>query len=265
MQQPISMCHLVEANPYSAIVNNVLGTKNILDLCVSSNVSNFVLISTDKAVNPVGVMGATKRVCELLTTLASVQKRQELQFRSLRQCSGSSGSLIPTLQKQIREGGPVTVTHKDMTRYFMLIPEAVLLVLKAATISTPGDVNILKMGEPVKILDVAKNLIALHGKSEMEIPIVFTGTRPGEKLYEELYIRGDELKTEHPDILTLPNGDTEIMLHVPSELQQLEKSIDRLIQASHASSADALHILNGLIKNGHGANLKGLNDIEVDG
>ncbi len=240
--------HLVEANPYSAILNNIEGTKNLLDLCLVHDVQNFILISTDKAVNPVGVMGATKRVCELLTTLASVRSGKSYCSVRFGNVLGSSGSLIPTLQKQIQAGGPVTVTHKDMTRFFMLIPEAVLLVLKAATISSPGDINILKMGDSVKILDIAKNLIALHGKTEEEIPIVFTGTRPGEKLFEELYIRGDELKTEHPDILTLPNGDSELNLHNPNEFKKLEAKIAEMIAAAHKSDEQALKGLNDLIK-----------------
>jgi FlaA1/EpsC-like NDP-sugar epimerase len=120
---------------------------------------------------------------------------------------GSSGSLIPVLTEQINAGGPVMLTHPDMNRYFMLIPEAVSLVLMSATLSQPGDINVLKMGEPLKILDLAKSLMALMGKADGEIGIAFTGTRPGEKMFEELYLTGGELTTRHPDILTLPSGD----------------------------------------------------------
>lgn len=240
--------HLVEANPYSAILNNVYGTQQLLDLCLLNKVDEFVLISTDKAVNPVGVMGATKRICELLTTLAAIRSGKNYCSVRFGNVLGSSGSLIPTLQQQIEEGGPVTVTHKDMTRFFMLIPEAVSLVLKAATISAPGDVNILKMGEPVKILDIAKNLIALSGKTEEEIPIVFTGTRPGEKLFEELYIRGDELKTEDPDILTLPNGDSELSQFKSGGVGSIEQKINEMIVLSQQSDELALKILNELVK-----------------
>lgn len=240
--------HLVEANPYSAIMNNVQGTKNLLDLCLLYSIKNFVLISTDKAVNPVGVMGATKRVCELLTTLAAIKSGRNYSSVRFGNVLGSSGSLIPTLQEQIRKGGPVTVTHKDMTRFFMLIPEAVSLVLKAATIATPGDINILKMGEPVKILDIAKNLIALSGKTEKDIHIVFTGARPGEKLFEELYIRGDELKTEHPDILTMPNGDSELLPHVSKESALLEEKINEMIHHLIDTDGKSLTILNDLMK-----------------
>ena len=202
--------HLVEINPYSAILNNIQGTWNLLKASMHSSVESFVLISTDKAVNPGGIMGATKRVCELLVTTFAVRTGKAYSSVRFGNVLGSSGSLIPTLEKQVSQGGPVTVTHKDMTRFFMLIPEAVSLVLTAASLSKPGDINVLKMGNPVKILDIAKSVIALCGKTEDEVPIVFTGVRPGEKMYEELYIRGDELKTDHPDVVTLPNGDAHI-------------------------------------------------------
>ncbi len=240
--------HLVESNPYSAILNNIMGTQQLLDLCLQYSVENFLLVSTDKAVNPVGVMGATKRVCELLTTLASIESG--LPYSSVRfgNVLGSSGSLIPTLQEQINKGGPVTVTDQEMTRFFMLIPEAVSLVLKSATIAAPGDVNILKMGEPVRILDIARNLIALNGKTEEQIPIVFTGARPGEKLFEELYIQGHELKTEHPDILTLPLGDSDLN---PADRQlalELQASIKAMIEFAEQSDEQVLSLLNDLLK-----------------
>lgn len=239
--------HLVESNPYSAILNNVLGTKNVLEFSIENGVGTFVMISTDKAVNPAGVMGATKRVCEQMTSAAGC-------FLKRRYCSvrfgnvlGSSGSLIPLLKKQIREGGPVTVTHKDMTRYFMLIPEAVSLVLKAATIARFGDINVLRMGSPVKILDIAKNLITLMGRKEGEIEIMFTGLRPGEKMYEELYIRGDELQTEHPDILTLPDGDMD-KLDGENSFENLFQHVDRMIALAQARDKEALYELNHLVK-----------------
>lgn len=238
--------HLVEANPYSAILNNVTGTKNLLDAAESVDVETFVLISTDKAVNPAGVMGATKRICELMVT--ALAKKLGKRFCSVRfgNVLGSSGSLIPLLKQQIQSGGPLTITHPDMTRYFMTIPEAVSLVLKAATIARPGDINVLKMGEPVKILDIAKGMLALTGKTEKQVPIIFTGLRPGEKLFEELYIRGDELKTEHPDILTLPDGDTDLeaVLRTP---QSLLNSIDQMGSWAQTSDKRAIHQLNELV------------------
>jgi FlaA1/EpsC-like NDP-sugar epimerase len=242
--------HLVEANPYSAILNNVLSTLNVLEAAKSIGTSHFVLISSDKAVNPAGVMGATKRVCELLVT--AFGKSANKHFVSVRfgNVLGSSGSLIPLLEKQIEEGGPVTVTHQDMTRYFMTIPEAVSLVLKAATIAKPGEINVLKMGDPVKILDVAKAMIALKGLKEDQIDIVFTGLRPGEKLYEELYLKGDELLTEHPDILTLPDGDADPDLFGQAP-ERLIEQVKRLLKLAQESSVESIHALNGLVKSAY--------------
>ncbi len=199
--------HLVEANVASAVLNNIKGTQNLLTLCDAHTVERFVMVSTDKAVHPVGAMGATKRVCEILTSLTGL--RTGVPYSSVRfgNVLGSSGSLIPLLKQQILDGGPVTLTHPDMNRYFMLIPEAVSLILMSATLSQPGDINVLKMGEPIRILDLAKSLIALMGKAEDEIGIAFTGVRPGEKMFEELYLTGNESSTHHPDILTMPRGD----------------------------------------------------------
>lgn len=199
--------HLVEANAAAAVLNNVKGTWNLLQLCEQYDVERFVMVSTDKAVNPGGVMGATKRVCEILTTATGYRTQRPYSSVRFGNVLGSSGSLIPLLRKQIEDGGPVTLTHPDMTRYFMLIPEAVSLVLMSATLSQPGDINVLKMGEPLRILDLAKSLMALMGKADGEIGIAFTGVRPGEKMFEELYLTGSELTTRHTDILTLPQGD----------------------------------------------------------
>jgi FlaA1/EpsC-like NDP-sugar epimerase len=242
--------HLVEANPYPAILNNVFGTRNVLRQCETSSVQTFVMISTDKAVNPAGVMGSTKRVCELLVTAAAIRTGRRYCSVRFGNVLGSSGSLIPLLQKQIQDGSPVTVTHKDMTRFFMLIPEAVMLVLKAATIARPGDINVLRMGEPVKITDVARSMIALMGKTENEVPIIFTGLRPGEKMFEELYIRGDELTTEHPDILTLPHGDSQLHLDA-SELQLLEQQVERMLIHAQSSSKEAVMGLNQLVRSNY--------------
>jgi len=200
--------HLVEANANASILNNILGTQNLISHSLRANVERFLLVSTDKAVNPIGVMGATKRACELLTSMAGIQTKKPFSSVRFGNVLGSSGSLIPLLKEQIANGGPVTVTHPDMNRYFMLIPEAVSLVLMSSALSEPGDINVLRMGDPIKIVDIAKSMIALMGKTENEIPIVFTGIRPGEKMFEELYLKGDELETRHPEILTLPKGAT---------------------------------------------------------
>ncbi len=239
--------HLVEANPYSAIINNIEGTKNLLKLCEEFAVTNFVLVSTDKAVNPAGVMGASKRVCEILTS--------EMGFKTGRPyCSvrfgnvlGSSGSLIPLLKKQIADNQPLTITHKDITRYFMLIDEAVSLVLKAASISKPGDINVLKMGEPVKIIEIAESLIKLMGRDPQSVEIKFTGLRPGEKMFEELYISGNELNTAHPDILVLPKGD---VLPAPAILDTAVKPevlISEIIDLAAKSDPKAVSQLKFLI------------------
>lgn len=242
--------HLVESNPFSAILNNVEGTRNLLQLCEQIGVTNFIMISTDKAVNPAGVMGATKRVCELMVTEAARRAGKSYCCVRFGNVLGSSGSLIPLLKEQIESGGPVTITHPEMTRFFMLIPEAVALVLKASTISNPGDISVLKMGEPVKILDVAKSLMMLMGKSEDEVPIIFTGIRPGEKIFEELYIRGDEIATEHPDILTIPFGDTD---GSDAEFLGLNLKIDKLVNQARIASDEALNSLSELVKsNGAG-------------
>ncbi|MCM2282148.1 MAG: polysaccharide biosynthesis protein [Bdellovibrionaceae bacterium] len=242
--------HLVEANPHSSILNNVGGTKALLDLSREIGVETFLMVSTDKAVNPAGVMGATKRVCELLVTAMALETGRRYCSTRFGNVLGSSGSLIPLLKSQIQNGGPVTVTHPDMTRFFMLIPEAVSLVLTAATIARPGDINVLRMGEPVKILDIARSLISLMGKTEDEIPVVFTGLRPGEKMFEELYIRGDELKTEHPDILTLTNGDS-TMAEDASEILRVRRLVDEMLDAAEAGSKEALFKLNDLVKSNY--------------
>lgn len=224
--------HLVEANAAPSVLNNVKGTLNLLRLCEKAGVERFVMISTDKAVNPVGAMGATKRVCEILTSQQGFRLNRPYSSVRFGNVLGSSGSLIPLLTKQIENGGPVTLTHPDMTRYFMLIPEAVSLVLMSGTLSRPGDINVLKMGEPLRILDLAKSLMALMGKSENEIDIAFTGVRPGEKMYEELYLTGDELTTRHPDILTVPrSGGGEIEIQVERLIHMAERGDAALVSA----------------------------------
>ena len=188
---------LVEDNISEAILNNVIGTKNSIDCAIKHNVEKFVLISTDKAVRPTNVMGTTKRICELYAQNVE-PKNTEIVAVRFGNVLGSSGSVIPKFKIQISQDGPITVTHPDITRYFMLIPEACELVLQAASIGKGGEIFILDMGEPIKIVDLAKKMIELSGKEDIKIE--FTGLRPGEKLYEELLIDDSEANTEYESI-----------------------------------------------------------------
>ena len=187
---------LMEYNPREAIKNNVFGTKNVAEAAHKFDVKNFVMISTDKAVNPPNVMGASKRMAEMV--VQNLAKESNTKFAAVRfgNVLGSRGSVIPLFKKQIAAGGPLTVTHEDMTRYFMTIPEASRLVLQAGTLGGNGEIFVLDMGEPVKIVDLARNLIQLSGYTEDEIKIEFTGLRPGEKMFEEL-LNEEEIQEEH--------------------------------------------------------------------
>jgi FlaA1/EpsC-like NDP-sugar epimerase len=238
--------HLVEQNPCSSILNNVQGTKNLVDLSENFQVENFVLISTDKAVNPAGIMGMTKRLCELMVAEAGARLNKHYCAVRFGNVLGSSGSLIPLLKSQIEKGEPLTITHHDMTRYFMLISEAVSLVLKAASITQPGDISILRMGDPVKIVDIAKSLIALMGRSPEQVPIIFTGLRPGEKMFEELYLCGNELKTEDPDILILPKGDGVTHSSVP-----LDQILGQILESAQNGNTQAVYLLRSFINSNY--------------
>lgn len=192
---------LMEGSPNEAIKNNVLGTYNMVRMADKWNAKRFVQISTDKAVNPTNIMGASKRICEMIIQTYNKESNTEYVAVRFGNVLGSNGSVIPLFKKQIAEGGPVTVTHPEIIRYFMTIPEAVSLVLQAGAYAKGGEIFVLDMGEPVKILDLARNMIRLSGyKVDQDIKIEFTGLRPGEKLYEEL-LMDEEGMTDTPNKL----------------------------------------------------------------
>jgi FlaA1/EpsC-like NDP-sugar epimerase len=218
---------LMEKNPYMAIKINILGTRNIAELAAENGVDKFVMVSTDKAVNPTNVMGATKRFAEMYTQSMNQLEGVHTKFIATRfgNVLGSNGSVIPLFKKQIERGGPITVTHPEITRYFMTIPEACELVLEAATMGGGGEVFVFDMGESVKIINLAKKMITLSGlRVDRDIEIKFTGLRPGEKLYEELLNNNENtLPTHHPKILkaTLNTPSYSFMEIQASDLERI--------------------------------------------
>ncbi len=227
---------LMEENPDEAVINNVLGTKNVVDMCLKYGTSRLVNISTDKAVNPTSIMGTSKRVAEYMVGWGSVKSAPEQSFVSVRfgNVLGSRGSVVPLFKKQIEKGGPITVTHPDMTRFFMTIPEASQLVLQAGALGENGAVYVLDMGQPVRIVDLARDLIKLSGlEPDIDIKIEFSGIRTGEKLYEEILTAEEgTVSSRHEKIF--------VAKQTPLDPRFLEQKLDGLVIAARTRNKESI-------------------------
>lgn len=239
---------LMETSPAEAIKNNVFGTYNTAKCAIKHNVKRFVMISTDKAVNPTNIMGASKRMCEMI--VQTMQKQGSTDFVAVRfgNVLGSHGSVVPRFTKQIEAGGPITVTHPEITRFFMTIPEAAQLVLQAAAYADGGEIFVLDMGSPVKICDLAKKMIKLSGlKPDVDIKIEFTGLRPGEKLYEELLMNEEGLTK---------TGHSKIFVGQPIDIspEELDNKLNKLSQALSQDNKTIKTVMTEVVPTYHPAN-----------
>ncbi len=215
---------MMESNVHEAVKNNVLGFIGLLNLADEAGCKSFVLISSDKAVNPTNVMGATKRICELIISSRPPNGMRCVSVR-FGNVLGSSGSVVPVLKRQLRNHQPLTITHPDIKRFFMVTPEAVALVLQAFAIGAHGDILVLDMGEPVRIVDLARSLIRLSGKSEHDVEIRYTGLRAGEKLDEELFYEHEKVTPTSCDRIKRTNGALRDWTNLVRQLDELRASL----------------------------------------
>jgi FlaA1/EpsC-like NDP-sugar epimerase len=224
---------MMEAHPADACVVNLGGTLTVLDACIAGGVGRFVMVSTDKAVEPSSVMGATKRLAELAVAEAAKHSGRPYVAVRFGNVLGSSGSVVPLFQRQLEEGVPLTVTHPEMTRYFMTIPEAARLILQASLFGRPGDIFVLDMGEPVRILDLAHDLARLAGRDPESVAIEYIGLRPGEKLHEQLFYSTEVTEqTPHPKILRARDG--------AAATADLRRRLDDLVVLAKSGDAEAV-------------------------
>ena len=234
--------YMTESMPNAAVINNIVGTKNVVDVAIENKVSHLVMVSSDKAVNPSNVMGASKRIAEIYVACKAEKTTTQIITTRFGNVLGSNGSVVPIFKEQIAKGGPVTVTHPEITRYFMTITEACQLVLEAGATGTGGEIYVFDMGDPIKIADLATSMIRLSGLVEgQDIDLVFTGLRPGEKLYEELLTDKESLKASHNELIFIANKET-------FTLQQQENILDLIHLAKNGENPnDIVRMMKAIV------------------